>query len=412
MGFIHINNLHSMKRALMIQTSTLQVFVFSLLMIVTTGCPSRHPSSSNPSKKSLATGALFNQGEGSFQIHSFQEQAKGPSMVLIEGGMTTLGVIAEQSPHDPAPHTERTVSVASFYISEAVTTNVDWREYLFDLQTNGSEAACQKALPDEKVWQRDLAFNDDLVKNYLRGPGFSYYPVVGISWAQAKAYCEWRTHAVNKLLAQKAGEEYDPEKENTALVEAGIAVAGYRLPTEAEWERAARGMSIKEGNVLQASQKVYAWEGLSLRGKRGRYEGQFLANFKRGPGNYKGLPGENDSNGATCSVYDYPPTEEGVYIGHGNVREWVYDIYRPLSAQDVEDFNPVRRDDTLDPAEGYDSKNNNSLVDNKSRVVKGCSWKDCGYWLQIGTRRYRNEEEASAMTGFRCAMTSVGSMRK
>lgn len=404
-----------MKRALTTQISgsNLKVLIFGLLTTVSAACGgASHPTSSNPSKKSLATGALFNEGEDGFQVHAFKEQAKGPGMVFIEGGMTTMGVIAERSPHDANPYMERTVSVASFYISDTVTTNLDWREYLHDLQTNNSEEAYKKALPDEAVWKRDLAFNDDLVKNYLRGPGFSYYPVVGVKWVQANEYCDWRTHAVNRLLTQKEGQEYDPEEENTDLIEAGILVAGYRLPTEAEWERAARGMSIQEGNILQASQRAYAWDGLSLRGQEGAYKGKFLANFKRGPGNYKGIPGEKNSNGATCSVYDYPPSEEGVYIGHGNVREWVYDLYRPLSSQDVEDFNPVRRDDTLDTQDGYDSKNNNSLIDNKARVVKGCSWKDCGYWLQVSTRRYTDEEASDAMTGFRCAMTSVGSMNQ
>lgn len=397
-----------------LQAFARMLLLASLLTIITTSCGigTKHPTSSNPSRRSLATGAQFNAGGDSFQVHPFKKQAQGPGMVFIEGGMTTMGFVAERSPLDPSPYRERTVSVASFYIADTATTNLDWREYLHDLQINGLEEEYNKALPDQEVWKRALAFNDDLVKNYLRGPGFNYYPVVGVSWTQACAYCEWRTRAVNKLLAQKAKQMYDPEVEDTHLIETGIAVAGYRLPTEAEWERAARGMDVGKGNVLQSSQRAYAWDGLSLRGQKGAYKGQFLANFKRGPGNYKGFPGENDSNGATCSVYDYPPTEEGVHIGHGNVREWVYDLYRPLSSQDFEDFNPVRRDDTLDPQEGYDSRDNCSLIDNKVRVIKGCAWKDCGYWLQISTRRYMDQEAADAMTGFRCAMTSVGSTKQ
>jgi formylglycine-generating enzyme required for sulfatase activity len=99
-------------------------------------------------------------------------------------------------------------------------------------------------------------------------------------------------------------------------------------------------------------------------------------------------------------------------LGRGNVREWVYDLYRPLSSQDIEDFNQVKRDDALDPAEGYDSKNNNSLIDNSARVVKGCSLEDCGYWLQVSTRKYIDQEASGTMTGLRCAVTSVSSTRR
>jgi len=125
-----------MKRALTTQVSVynLKILVFGLLAIVSAGCVgTSHPTSSNPSKKSLSTGIPFNEGEDSFQVHPFKEQARGPGMVFIEGGMTTIGVIAERSPHDPNPYIERTVSVASFFISDTATTNLNWREYLHAL---------------------------------------------------------------------------------------------------------------------------------------------------------------------------------------------------------------------------------------------------------------------------------------
>mmetsp|Transcript_6244 Transcript_6244/g.14065 ORF Transcript_6244/g.14065 Transcript_6244/m.14065 type:complete len:401 (+) Transcript_6244:5924-7126(+) len=390
---------------------SLNTAIVGVLLILATGCGStNHPTSSNPGKKSLTTGAPFNDGEDGFEVLPFKQQIKGPGLTFIEGGMTVLGVISERSPHDPNPYFEKTVSLASFFIDETAVTNIAYREYLDDLQKNDREEAYIAAQPDEQVWVRALAFNDSLVKNYLRHPGFRYYPVVGVNWEQANAFCEWRTTMVNKILAQDAGNKYTLEEDETLPIESGMAVAGYRLPTEAEWEHAARGMTLKEDDIVRASQRIYAWDGLSLRGAEGVYKGKFLANFKRGPGNYKGIAGENDSNGATSSVYEYPPNEWGVYIGRGNIREWVYDLYRPLSSQDVEDFNPVRRDDTLDPSEGYDSRSDASLIDNKVRVIKGCSWKDCGYWLQVSTRRYLDQEDSNAMTGFRCAMTSVSSM--
>ena len=388
-----------------------KAILLSFFIIASAGCVSTsHPTSSNPGKKSLTTGAPFNDGEGGFEVAPFKQQVEGPGLTFIEGGMTVMGVIAESSPHDPNPYSERTISLASFFIDRTAVTNIAYGEYLDDLQKNTTEEVYQAALPDEQVWVRALAFNDSLVKNYLRHPGFRYYPVVGVSWTQANAFCEWRTKKANEELAKQAGNKYALDEEGALPIESGLSVAGYRLPTEAEWEHAARGMTLQNDDIVRASQRVYAWDGLSLRGQEGVYKGKFMANFKRGPGNYKGIAGENDSNGATSSVYDYPPNEWGVYIGRGNVREWVYDLYRPLSSQDVEDFNPVRRDDTLDPGEGYNSKDNTSLIDNKVRVIKGCAWKDCGYWLQVSTRRYLDQEASDAMTGFRCAMTSVSSM--
>ncbi len=392
---------------------SLQAMVLSLLIMTSAGCGGAgHSASRNSGKKSLTTGAPLNDGKGGFDVPPFKQQVIGPGLVFIEGGMTVVGVVAERSPHDPNPYTERTVSVPSFFMDKTAVTNVAYGEYLDDLQKNATEEVYKAAQPDEQVWVRALAFNDSLVRNYLRHPGFNDYPVVGVSWTQANAYCAWRTKRVNKILAQDAKDKYTLDEEGALPVESGLAVADYRLPTEAEWEHAARGMTLQDKDIVQASQRIYAWDGLSLRGQEEAYKGKFLANFKRGPGNYQGIAGENDSNGATSSVYDYPPNEWGVHIGKGNVREWVYDLYRPLSFQDVEDFNPVRRDDTLDPAEGYNSKNNTSLIDNSARVIKGCAWKDCGYWLQVSTRRYLDQESSDAMTGFRCAMTSVGSMRQ
>jgi formylglycine-generating enzyme len=412
---LHIRVVHLTRYHMKTQgpLCSLQAIFLGCLVIASAGCGgASHPTSRHPGKISLATGAPFNDGKGGFQVPPFTQQVTGPGLVFVEGGMTVMGVVADRSPHDANPYFEKTVSVPSFFIDSTAVTNIAYGEYLDYLQKNAEDATYQAAQPDTQVWVRALAFNDSLVKNYLQHPGFRYYPVVGVSWIQANAFCEWRTKRTNEIIAQRTGNQYALDADGVLSTESGLAVADYRLPTEAEWEYAARGMTIQGDGVVQASQRIYAWDGLSLRGKEGTYTGKFMANFKRGPGNYKGIAGEHESSGATSSVYDFPPNEWGVYIGRGNVREWVYDLYRPLSSQDVEDFNPVRRDDTLDPAAGYDSKNHNSLIDNNARVVKGCSWKDCGYWLQVSTRRYLDQEAADAMTGFRCAVTSVSSMHQ
>jgi formylglycine-generating enzyme required for sulfatase activity len=139
----------------------------------------------------------------------------------------------------------------------------------------------------------------------------------------------------------------------------------------------------------------------------------------------------------------------------GNVSEWVYDVYRPLSALDVDDVAPVRGNKftkIYKNAEGEaeidsvgrvkmtavtdeESKNRRNyqrgnvinfldgdslsqasygygittLVSDSSRVFKGGSWNDRAYWLSPGTRRYMEENKASSTVGFRCAMDRMGS---
>ena len=94
----------------------------------------------------------------------------------------------------------------------------------------------------------------------------------------------------------------------------------------------------------------------------------------------------------------------------GNVNEWVQDVYRPLSFQDMDDLNPIRRDGILDEAEKYyDYENYNSLINDKVRVYKGGSWKDVAYWMSPGTRRFLEQDSSTATIGFRCAMIRAGS---
>ena len=111
----------------------------------------------------------------------------------------------------------------------------------------------------------------------------------------------------------------------------------------------------------------------------------------------------------TDYIYEYPPNDFGLYNMAGNVNEWVQDVYRPLSFQDFDDLNPVRRDGLPRPEnEMYDTENYNSMINDRVRVFKGGSWKDVAYWLSPGTRRYFEEDSATATIGFRCAMISAG----
>ena len=236
-------------------------------------------------------------------------------------------------------------------MDETEVANIHWLEYLFYVQLDSSRVFYESALPDTTVWARDLAYNDPYVDHYLRYPGFRFFPVVGVSWKQAVDYAGWRTAFVNARLADQAGIELPAESAGGRIpLETGVVLPDYRLPSEAEWEYAAQALIGTQWlDENQTHKRIYPWDGHSLRNPYGKQMGNFLANFKRGRGDYAGIAGKlNDGAMITTYIYDYPPNDFGLYNMSGNVNEWVFDVYRPLSYQDMEDLNPVRRDDFLD----------------------------------------------------------------
>ena len=372
---------------------------------------SGNPTSVNPGVASSATGLEYNE-EGGFEVNQYQGQPEGPNLIFIEGGRTVLGSFEEDIMYR-RDNIERTVSVASFYMDETEVANIHWLEYLHYIKQDSSRQFYESALPDTTVWAKDLAFNDPYVDHYLRYPGFRFFPVVGVTWRQAQDYCKWRTIVVNIKLAEDAGlEEYTVAESGNQRIplETGVVLPDYRLPTEAEWEYAAQALIGTQWlDENQTHARLYPWDGHALRNPYGRKMGYFLANFKRGRGDYAGIAGKlNDGAMITTYIYDYPPNDFGLYNMAGNVSEWVQDVYRPLSYQDFEDLNPVRRDGFLDPEDGYDASNYNSLITDRVRVFKGGSWRDVAYWMSPGTRRFLEEDSATADIGFRCAMIREG----
>ena len=373
------------------------------------GGGSMNPTSMNPGSQSTVTGLAYNEEDG-FQVNEYAGQPEGPNLVFIEGGRTVLGSY-EEDLLKRQDNLERTVTVASFYMDETEIANVHWIEYLFYVRRDSSEEYYQAALPDSLVWQSELAYNDPYVDHYLRYPGFRYFPVVGVSWLQANDFAEWRTNVVNKKLAEDAGVEI-PEGgyEGRIPLESGVVLPNYRLPSESEWEYAAQALIGNQWlDENQTHKRLYPWDGHALRNPYGNQMGMFLANFKRGRGDYAGIAGKlNDGAMITDYIYNYPPNDFGLYNMAGNVNEWVYDVYRPTSFQIMDDLNPLRRDGTLDDESGYDTKGFQSLIDDHTRVYKGGSWKDVAYWMSPGTRRYLAEDSCTATIGFRCAMIRAG----
>ena len=408
--------------SLLFSTNIIQLiyyFAAFFLFVVSFGCSvlpfgNSNPSARNPGSTSTTTDlqyfsdAYAEEEEEGFTVADFGGQPPGPNQVLVQGGRAVLGTYEEDVfyTHD---NVERTVTVQSFFLDQTEIANIHWLEYLHYIQRDSSETYYQSALPDTTVWEKELAFNTPYVSNYLRYPGFRYYPVVGVSWEQAVDYCRWRTEAVNMQRAMEYyGEDYIDG--DIPPIESGIYLPEFRLPTEAEWEYAAYGQVGDQWlDENQTQRRLYPWDGRTIRSSKRGSVGKFQANFKRGRGDYAGIAGAlNDAGFVTMNIYEYAPNDFGLYNMAGNVNEWVYDIYRPLNFQDMEDLNPIRKSDFLDSEESYDADNFNSMVSNKSRVYKGGSWADGAMWLSPGTRRFLDQDSSSATIGFRCATTALG----
>lgn len=220
--------------------------------------------------------------------------------------------------------------------------------------------------PDTTAWVNDFenSYNEPYVRMYFAHGGYSEYPVVGVSWEQANAFCNWRTDYLRRSLGKE-----------------GVYVEPYRLPTEAEWEYAARA-GIDEN--------IYPWDGdLALSEDRGC----FYANFKPGEGNFV-----RDGHVITSRVGTYAPNDFGLYDMAGNVSEWTSTAYTESVSRLTNDLNPEYR---------YDAAQEDPYR-MKRKIVRGGSWKDVAHNIRADLRMWEYQNEQRSYIGFRCVRSQIG----
>ena len=312
--------------------------------------------------------------------------------------------------------------------------------------------------PDEKIWFKDLNNSqvDILVENYFTQPPFDDYPVVGVTWKQARAFAAWRSHtnfdyaniadylkyyklqyslpseaqwvyAAGKDIKNSNQPVATPEPEPEATPDS-VATAATTAPAT---DSTGAAMPATDSAALSAitaatdASATPAAEDEDGGGKKKKKkkkknnedeesvdEVAVVAPAKPDKDatpvdkdrngsllvNFKQEEGDYTEDGAnfTLPVMSYSPNEFGVYNMIGNVAEWVLDAYSPSAFAFVSDVNPVLLYDA-------DQKDGDAM---KRKVVRGGSFVSNAKALSPFTRDYELQENVHCYIGFRCVMSA------
>jgi sulfatase modifying factor 1 len=281
--------------------------------------------------------------------------------------------------------------------------------------------------PDTTCWSRDFkySFNEPLTNLYYWHPAYDNYPLTGVSWEQARAFCDWKSHQLRKIASRN-----------------GMRLANYRLPTEAEWEYAAYGLrGATEDDVIN-ERRLYPWNGRTLRGVKQGFMANFGAIVDRNGLTIKDM--SDDGFFHTGPVKTMKPNDFGLYHMAGNVAEWIEDVHRiqtmdhlfqpnenpwhpsPYGIDDDDNVDSVRvklqrrtieksgrelSDEKLQELaeEIFRDKTVTEAMDSP-RIVKGGSWADGPSYILCGTREAFSQKQSSSRIGFRVAMVLTQEM--
>ncbi|MES2588601.1 MAG: SUMF1/EgtB/PvdO family nonheme iron enzyme [Bacteroidota bacterium] len=345
-----------------------------------------HTHGQMPSYMKLINGGTMQTNKG------YEFFYKGPYMMLLgeDSLFNKNGIAIGEKPNFNSLSFQ--VSVADFYISDHEVSNEEYLEFLFDSvmhlpwnKTTSSQLMdsvfwkkmkqdCSKLqlLPDTACWSNFAphSFFDPNDEYYFRHPSFRNYPLVGVSWKQANAYCSWLTHKVNKNSKEQ--------------------VPAFRLPTEMEWEYACNWSKVKNPR-LEFQSPIPPYE----------------MNVKVAPGLYfstaKNL---KDDYSHTAPIRSFEANENKLYNMRGNVAEWCVDVFRRESSE-VGSMKSISRITDMEKLV-WNEIEATPTSENEIRVVKGGSWADYQDATLSGSRTYFKEDQGSARIGFRVAMIKIG----